>query len=788
MISAFSSMLKTSTAKKQINSIDKIHLQFTEMISSYLTEACSSSPLKPSKRKVGKIETTLSTIYTMYFHRDNFSEDLFELIISKCFIQELADAVSHNKLELNKVIIPYISKILFENERNLLSINYSIELLLMNTQVVSCIHIIINTFINNVQSFQDNIRFIENIIIPFLRNLINVFICYPNVHYAVSSTANDNTMSNEYHYHRSFDTNMFDLIIQLFNNEHTITSSSNKSAVRTLLFKCINFDNFHSVGPNLMENLLVILVSNLVSYYKKYISSSSTAESLSLNEGDTVSYLKFLDALTYSFPKNELKTYLSNILFNNFLCEHIQTDIIALTFNINFDTKITYILRFIHLLTLHITSAELNEMLFYFLFGFNYYNISTDEDYSENVILSNIITNITSNNNSEGSPTKRHLRLNSNIATYSSTVNLNINKANHNFESIIAFFSLVLESNDSYHKYFLLQSLTNLLRNIPYIFMSELLVPYYLFKINEQHPTTFNAICEKLKRKTPSKTKTILIETLKQLHPSSFPVHTDTWLNNFLYSIDSSYNKNISLLNKLHISDNDTDDVNHTTNISANESSLNLNMSNVITLNNISLMHSEFNYPLCNNASDVEFAPNENSHFGSLISNYNVKLRASFFDKVVKGFERFKDNKYIDNLNYARLFVEVCGIPVVGNTEGETLWNVYNNVTYAYEQGDVFSIGMVGVMYKIKEELEEKVRMSFTKEEVDKEVALRRNELKKEKTERKREMDFIDNLILYGEVFKDVICNLFIKAYIAQHNVCSIKKMKGGSIESIHRV
>ena len=41
MISAFSSMLKTSTAKKQINSIDKIHLQFTEMISSYLAEACS---------------------------------------------------------------------------------------------------------------------------------------------------------------------------------------------------------------------------------------------------------------------------------------------------------------------------------------------------------------------------------------------------------------------------------------------------------------------------------------------------------------------------------------------------------------------------------------------------------------------------------------------------------------------------------------------------------------------------------------------------------------------------
>ena len=117
------------------------------------------------------------------------------------------------------------------------------------------------------------------------------------------------------------------------------------------------------------------------------------------------------------------------------------------------------------------------------------------------------------------------------------------------------------------------------------------------------------------------------------------------------------------------------------------------------------------------------------------------------------------------------MFVEVCGIPVMGHTEGETLWNVYNNVTYSYEKGDVFLIEMVEVMYKIKEELEEKIRMCFTKEEVDKEVALRRNELRKDKREKKREMDFVDNLILYREVFKDIVSNLFIKAYIAQHNV-----------------
>ena len=59
-------------------------------------------------------------------------------------------------------------------------------------------------------------------------------------------------------------------------------------------------------------------------------------------------------------------------------------------------------------------------MLFYFLFGFNYYNISnSDEDSSENVILTNINSNISNDN----PPTERHLRLNSNVKTYSSNVN-----------------------------------------------------------------------------------------------------------------------------------------------------------------------------------------------------------------------------------------------------------------------------------------------------------------------------------------------------------------------------
>ena len=128
-------------------------------------------------------------------------------------------------------------------------------------------------------------------------------------------------------------------------------------------------------------------------------------------------------------------------------------------------------------------------------------------------------------------------------------------------------------------------------------------------------------------------------------------MHTDTWLNNFLYNIESNYNKNISILNKLSVSDNnDKDDVNHTIamNNSANESSLILKLSNIMTLNNISFMHNEFNYMLCNNnVNDVEFEPKENSHFSSLISNYNAKLRTTLFEKVVKGF---KDLKVINML------------------------------------------------------------------------------------------------------------------------------------------
>ena len=42
------------------------------------------------------------------------------------------------------------------------------------------------------------------------------------------------------------------------------------------------------------------------------------------------------------------------------------------------------------------------------------------------------------------------------------------------------------------------------------------------------------------------------------------------------------------------------------------------------------------------------------------------------------------------------------------------------------------------------------------------------------KVKRKSEINFVDNLILYEKVFKDVISNLFIKSYITQHNVYNV--------------
>ena len=49
------------------------------------------------------------------------------------------------------------------------------------------------------------------------------------------------------------------------------------------------------------------------------------------------------------------------------------------------------------------------------------------------------------------------------------------------------------------------------------------------------------------------------------------------------------------------------------------------------------------------------------------------------------------------------------------------LWNVYNNAIHAHKKGDALAIVIVAVMYKIKEELEKKIWISFTKEEVDRE-------------------------------------------------------------------
>ena len=84
---------------------------------------------------------------------------------------------------------------------------------------------------------------------------------------------------------------------------------------------------------------------------------------------------------------------------------------------------------------------------------------------------------------------------------------------------------------------------------------------------------------------------------------------------------------------------------------------------------------------------------------------------------------------------------------------------------------------MIVVIYKIKENLEQRVRMSFTKDEVHRKISLRRNELTKDKDKKKSEIALVVQFIMHGEVFKDIISNLFIKAYITQHNVSTVKKM-----------
>ena len=787
------SILKNLLFNKNKNNFEKeserLKNEFESCVNSLLKERSYSMDIinkneeNQRKKVLIKIKNSLDKLYKLYFDKSNYNEESFEFTIK--IIKILTDYISLEIIDINLILCPYLDKLLFHNKDNLSTIGSNEELLLMNTQIIFCIKVLLKTFTNIVLLNKKETTFIDECIIPFVNQLMIKLYLYDNFYSAISSSEQQKINSTEVNI--NFDAKLFELIIALFSIENSLNNRESKSIIRRSLLKCLNLENFYTVDISMIEKLLDVLINNLIYYYQKFVlfDINKFLINNTLPKGanyddifriiceDVISYLKFFSMITHCFSKNDIKNYLSNLLFNNFFCEYIQKDIMEVSNNISYITSSMRVLQFIYFITSYVNNYEICEMLFYFLFGFNYYDIKEPEKKDENSdkkeVLKNILGNdiddedlkdifknendisnqqiqLTNNDISRDdrrriseimNPTKLrdniHNILKGNIGTFSSNVKLNIDKNNHNFESLLAFFSLIICSNETDNKIILLSIIANLAKNVSYVFMTELLIPYYLNALQEKYPKTFDNIIDNLK---VSKDNLDLIETLKIIHPKHFSINSQYWINYFKSNIEYNYKRN----NSEYVL---------TTSRGENK--------NEDTLNSI---------------SEIKYTGDNSLNY--MVNNYTVKMRIKFFKTIVENFLKYVKNSYRDNLFYTKLFLEIASIPYTINKgeNGIKFFNLYKNITFAgKKKKNIFQIGLVGMLYKIRNSIDEKIRTNFTREEIDdfseKKIELTSEiyNLKKVKDINK---DFFKNIKLYKEFYQQFLSNIFTKSCIVQ--------------------
>lgn len=128
--------------------------------------------------------------------------------------------------------------------------------------------------------------------------------------------------------------------------------------------------------------------------------------------------------------------------------------------------------------------------------------------------------------------------------------------------------------------------------------------------------------------------------------------------------------------------------------------------------------------------------------------------------------------------------------PWTKGTEGQQLYNVYAGITYAKKNNEkFFDISAAGILHTIKNQLDKKVTNNFTKEEItnfcilmndqdNSDLFLMTNDLNSDLA---KKIEFLKNIKLYNEVFKDYVSNIFAKILNEESNHYWIKGIKQNS-------
>ena len=727
-----------------------------------------------------------------FFDMNIFNQNSFQYLIETKLIPTLTENI--NVLSVNtisSIIMPYLHKIIFIDQGILSKGNIKEEIIIMNTQVVGCIKKIIFEFKNilskvNIISVNSELFiFINKGLLPFMNELFSKLIKYPNFYH---SLVNDSTTINI-----NIELLLFDILINLLKFEHQIKDRTSRTLIRKNLLRFINNFEFPNKKES-MEKVINYLISNLIDYYQNFLLLSikkidnnykifnnfpleiDENDVIQITTDDTISYLQFFNILSFSFSQYNLKDYLLDLLFNNFFCQYILEEIINLSNDISYQARSTLLIEYIFFISKYLKNYDISELFFYFLFGYNLEDKKLMED---------------------------ELNLNNNTKYRKM-----ISKSNNNYESIRAFFTLIIESNNINQFSLLIKTLTNLSKNIPYIFMSEMVVPYYLFYLNKKKTSEkdFDDTIDNLMKKPE---QLGLLEIVKILMPQYFTIDPVNWLNYFIKNIEINYERGVSNINIMNISStqdfyNDSSLMNKSgENNSSNISYGYKNMINISNYsfsdyNNESILSSrgDLNESLFGN--QTKDAENEvinisiENRFSYILNSISYASRVKFFEILVKKYKKFVENQYEENLYLTDFFNEISSIPTPldKGTEGQQLYNVYAGITYAKKNNEkFFDISAAGILHTIKNQLDKKVTNNFTKEEITNfcilmndqdncDLFLMTNDLNSDLAQK---IEFLKNIKLYNEVFKDYVSNIFAKILTEESNHYWIKGIKQNS-------
>ena len=743
------------------------------------------------KKNIDKLDNYLAKIIKSFFELTNFNQNSFQYLIQSKLIPLLTENI--NLLYINTIsntIMPYLQKIIFIDQKILNKGKLKEEIIIMNTQIIGCIKKIIIEFkniLNNINIVNVNsqlFHFINNAIL-FLNELLSKIIKHNNFYHAL---VNDSTTINI-----NFELLLFEILLNLLKFEHQIKNRTSRTLIRKNLLRFINNFDFPN-KKELLKKIINYLISNLIDYYQNFLLLSikkidnnykivnnfpleiNEKEIIQITTDDNISYLQFFNILSFCFSEYDLKNYLLDLLFNNFFCQYILEEIINLSNDISYQARSTLLIEYIYFLSKYIKNYDINELFFYFLFGYN-----LDQKY----ILEEEINN-------------------------KSNINFRkiISKSNQNYESVRAFFTMIFESNNSNQFSLLVKTLTNLAKNIPHVFMSEMIVPFYLFYLNKKK-TSEKDFDDNLERLTKKSEQLGLLDVVKILIPQYFNIDPLNWINYFVKNINLNYERSVKNITQMNASNkqdfNDSSlinksDGNNNSNISyCYKNMVNISNYSFSDYNNESILSSrnDLNESLFGN--QTKESENEMIHisvenkFSYILNNVTFASKVKFFETLLKKFKKYLENKYEENLYLSEFFNEISSFPTpLGKeTDEQQLYNIYSGVTYAKKNNDkFFDISAAGILFNIKNQLDKKVSKDFTKEEIasfcnlmnDQEnngdLFLITNDLN---SDLGKKIEFLKNLKLYNEIFKDFISNIFGKILTEESNHYWIKGIKQNS-------